>query len=334
MQRYSEFARQSLYVQFDPILQKSNLSADKLKRLSLIRDRKEAIKNYLSEINEEAEENTAVGQNSKEEIAEKKSVFCENENKCQRADNSSRQQHQQEVLVAVYDDERPIEKKMMANDEIAVGGSGANRFTLDDHDDQLENSHDIDHVISDIKSSSYAADVKHQQRLSMNETSKAASITPDRTSLGKTNGGSVGHHASIERSPSNENANKLLDDFDSSLKLDNNNSIMTTSSYSNKTNDLINRSQYWLEKSNYGKVGGSEPTAASLTNGAAVNGASSGSSKVVEATPQPQQQTSTAPTPSAENYNDLVNELNRMKQNEENYQNTIFDLRRNQQEFL
>lgn len=51
--KYSEFARKSLYIQFDPITQlnlSSSLSPEKVKRLSLIVDKKNAIKNYLCDI--------------------------------------------------------------------------------------------------------------------------------------------------------------------------------------------------------------------------------------------------------------------------------------------
>lgn len=56
--KYSEFARKSLYLQFDPITAQLNkqLSPDKVKRLSLIVDKQEAIKTFLSGITEEENE--------------------------------------------------------------------------------------------------------------------------------------------------------------------------------------------------------------------------------------------------------------------------------------
>jgi len=60
--KYSEFARKSLYLQFDPYAQRlsSKLSPDKMKRLSQIRDKQEAIKNYLNEIEEETSANNSL----------------------------------------------------------------------------------------------------------------------------------------------------------------------------------------------------------------------------------------------------------------------------------
>ncbi|CAF0941569.1 unnamed protein product [Brachionus calyciflorus] len=56
---YSEFARKSLYLQFDPIIQNCrSLSPEKIKRLSIIRDKQETIKFFLSEIVEEENEQT------------------------------------------------------------------------------------------------------------------------------------------------------------------------------------------------------------------------------------------------------------------------------------
>lgn len=68
--KYSEFARKSLYLQFDPITQlnlSSSLSPEKVKRLSLIVDKQKAIKSYLCDIAEtdtiaEDEENDLINQ--------------------------------------------------------------------------------------------------------------------------------------------------------------------------------------------------------------------------------------------------------------------------------
>lgn len=62
--KFSEFARKSLYLQFDPIIQSRSLSPEKIRRLSVIRDKQEAIKSYLSEIVEENDENSSADQKS------------------------------------------------------------------------------------------------------------------------------------------------------------------------------------------------------------------------------------------------------------------------------
>lgn len=68
--KYSEFARKSLYLQFDPITQlnlSSSLSPEKVKRLSIIVDKQKAIKNYLSEFGTptiEEDESETANQNS------------------------------------------------------------------------------------------------------------------------------------------------------------------------------------------------------------------------------------------------------------------------------
>lgn len=92
--KFSEFARKSLYLQFDPIIQSRSLSPEKIRRLSVIRDKQEAIKSFLSaeestktpvqaakvqpktlvEIEEEPESETAVDQTvTKTQADEKKS---------------------------------------------------------------------------------------------------------------------------------------------------------------------------------------------------------------------------------------------------------------------
>lgn len=97
--KYSEFARKSLYLQFDPITQLNlanshSLSPEKVKRLSLINDKKNAIKSYLCDIAE-----------SEIPIAEEKN----------ESENNDSRQNQATDVITITDQEKIEEESSNRN---------------------------------------------------------------------------------------------------------------------------------------------------------------------------------------------------------------------------
>ena len=130
--------------------------------------------------------------------------------------------------------------------------------------------------------------------------------------------------------PIQSKGNQLIDDLDS-LKLETMTSSMT-SSYSNKTHDLINRTQNFLEKANL-KTKASTPEATCIQSTITT-------SKEVELFTEVNNSSGDKSYSISSNgnlahlYNELLEENKKMKQQETAYKATIDELRCNQQEFL